>query len=150
VFLLVMATGCGGDRDVVSSPTTTSPVPAAPTSTAAVEVVPTGPELDAETARTRGLASLGPDLATVASTEAGVGGSVVVDLAASDPDSPCPTLRFDADGLPEGLTVTSPGDCTARVLGTVRAPAGRYVVTYRVTDDTGAADVSVALIEVHP
>lgn len=109
-----------------------------------------GPELDAETARRLNLGSLGPDMATVAAAE-GVAGQPVTpfNLTATDTDSPCPALRFSADGLPDGLAVIAAGDCTARVSGTIRAAVGSYVVTYRVTDDTGASDVSVAVFEVH-
>jgi hypothetical protein len=145
VVLLAVATGCGGGGDLGSA------APPPTTSLAATSTSPatSGPELDAETARNRGLGSIGPDLATVAALD-GVSGQPVTpyDLTATDSDSPCPSLRFSADGLPDGLLVTAAGDCTARVSGTLRAAAGRYVVTYRVTDDTGASDVSVATFDV--
>ncbi len=152
VALLVLSAACGGSgRDVgsaaprtgltsTSTSTSTTPVPTA---------VTPGPELDAETARRLHLGSIGPDLATVAAAEGHTGQPVTpFDLTATDTDTPCAALRFSADDLPEGLEVVSNADCTARVSGTVRAGAGSYVVTYRVTDDTGASDVSVSVFEV--
>jgi hypothetical protein len=111
--------------------------------------VTTGAELDAETAHNRNLATIGPDLAPVPASEAMSGQPIKpVVLTATDSDSPCASLRFSAEGLPEGLGVTGNGDCSATVSGTVQGAPGRYVVTYRVVDGTGGSDLSVAVIEV--
>lgn len=140
--MAVVMTGCGGD-DGTETPagpgaTSTSPSP-----------TPSGPELDQRTAQEQHLATAGPDLATVPAG-AGVSGRPITafDLTASDSDTPCSRLQFSAEGLPERLAVTNDGDCTATVSGTIRAPEGGYVVTYRVADDSGASDVSVSVFTV--
>lgn len=138
--VLVLVTACG-DRDDAQS----DPEGAAPTSTPP-QVASTGPELDQQTAQDRHLSSVGPDLATVP-RRAGIAGQSIdpFELSAIDADSPCSALRFAAEGLPDGLTVTSEGDCTATVSGTISGRERRYVVTYRVTDEAGASDVSVGV-----
>jgi hypothetical protein len=97
----------------------------------------------------RHLASAGPDLATVRPGE-GTSGQPVAPyrLVATDTDSPCPALRFSAAGLPEGLVLAAGPDCTATVSGTLRAPPGRYPVTYQVVDESGGSDTSVAVFVV--
>ena len=156
VVVAVVAAGCGDDAAVDSAsrePPSTSALSMSTTTSTSAQSGPattgaTGVELDAETARNRNLGSIGPDLATVAPAEA-VSGQPIrpIVLTATDSDSPCPSLRFTAEGLPDGLEVTDHGDCSATVSGTVRGAPDRYVVTYRVTDDTGASDVSIGVLE---
>ena len=145
--LLVLSAACGGSGREAGS--TAPPLAVASTSSATVpSSIKPGPELDAETARRLNLGSIGPDLATVPAVEGATGQPVTpFDLTATDSDSPCSALQFSADGLPDGLEVITDGDCTAHVSGTIRG-AGSYLFTHRVTDDTGASDVSVATFEV--
>jgi len=63
------------------------------------------------------------------------GDSVVVDVAAADPDLPADSLTWSAGGLPGGLTIDP---ATGQITGTVdysAAASSPYTVTLTVTDD---------------
>ena len=107
------------------------------------------PELDRQTAETRGLLSSPPDIGAVAA-QAGQYSDPITPytLSATDTDSPCGDVSFSATGLPSGLAVTDNADCTATVSGTLTAAAGSYTVTYTATDETGAADSTTSSFEV--
>jgi hypothetical protein len=55
-------------------------------------------------------------------------------VSATDEDSAPAALSFSASGLPAGLTLTSAGNGTAGIAGTVTAAPGSYAVTVRACD----------------
>ncbi|MEA2932012.1 MAG: hypothetical protein QOI56_797 [Actinomycetota bacterium] len=107
------------------------------------------PELDRQTAETRGLLTTPPDIGPVA-THSGQYSDPITPytLSATDSDSACSDVTFSAIGLPSGLVVTSNGDCTGIVSGTLAAAAGSYAVTYTATDETGASDSTPSSFQV--
>ena len=129
---------CGANGQPSSSPDTTT--------VTTPSFTDGGSELDPQTARKKGVLYSSPDLATVGAHQ-GVFGQPIIpyELRASDSDSRCEKLTFSATGLPAGLEVTGLSNCTATVSGTLLARPGRYTVTYQVTDEYGASDVSVAI-----
>jgi len=98
-------------------------------------------ELDLQTARDEQLLSSPPELSPVSDHSAQYSDpSSQYTLSATDTDSDCEDLTFSASGLPDDLSVTDNGDCTATVSGVLSAAAGSYSVTYNVTDEFGSSD----------
>ena len=145
--LLVLSAACGGSGREAGS--TAPPLAVASTSSATVpSSIKPGPELDAETARRLNLGSIGPDLATVPAVEGATGQPVTpFDLTARTRTARAPPSSSRPTACPMGWrsspTATAPPTSRARSGG-----AGSYLFTHRVTDDTGASDVSVATFEV--
>ncbi len=107
------------------------------------------PELDLQTAETKGLLSSPPDIGTVGGHSGQYSDPITpYAISATDTDSPCSDVSFSATGLPSGLVVTDNGDCTATVSGTLSAAAGSYTVVYTATDETGASDSTTSSFDV--
>ena len=107
-------------------------------------------ELDLQEAIDNGLLSSPPNLAPIADQSARYSDAVTYSLSATDSDSDCGDLSFSATGLPDGLSLTDNGDCTATVSGVVSAEVGSYPVTYTVTDASGPSDSATGSFTVRP
>ncbi len=142
--LLVVA-GCRG----ASGGQATRPDARSTSSTSRPPTASTPVELDLQTAEDQHLLTPPPDLGPVAAQSGRAGDSIRrYVLRATDNDSACADLRFSAVGLPAGLVVTNNGDCTATVGGRLVARAGRYAVTYMVTDEAENLDSAISVLTV--
>ena len=107
-------------------------------------------ELDLQEALDNRLFSSPPNLAPIADQSARYSDAVTYTLSATDADSDCGDLSFSATGLPDGLSLTDNGDCTATVSGVISAEVGSYPVTYTVTDALGPSDSATGTFTVRP
>jgi hypothetical protein len=80
-----------------------------------------------------------PVLASPGDQTDGEGGSVSLQLVATDPDVPMNTLSWDGSGLPSGLSLGGDGMISGLVAAAA-AEGSPYVVTVSVSDGAGLSD----------
>jgi hypothetical protein len=92
-----------------------------------------------------GAVNVPPMLEPIGDRQLVLGEMLAIALMADDADGD--GLSFEADGLPEGVSLTDRGDGTAELTGTPLS-AGVYLVTVTVTDDGAPPEAALETFEI--